>query len=170
MPTPTSRQCRRPRKAVGASGASGALAETPRQPVRPVSVGGAARRHAARRPQFVDVLKIIGVAMVARASDLRLGRDTRRSLVFSLVVECLHALNENRAPAVAYTSIQQMIRALDDEVRAYAAGVIRQFVRDISGRNERTKPDQHRKICFITQLRLFWAMSGHRNALFRPRA
>jgi hypothetical protein len=89
-------------------------------------------RALARRPQFVDVLKIIGVAMVARASDLRLGRDIRRSLVFSLVVECLHALNENRAPAVDYTSIQQMIRALDDEVRAYAAGVIQQFVRDMS--------------------------------------
>ena len=89
-------------------------------------------RALARRSQFVDVLKVIGAAMVARAADLRLGRETRRSLVFSLVVECLHALNEKRAPAVAYAGIQQMIRALDDEVRAHAAGAIQQFVREIS--------------------------------------
>jgi hypothetical protein len=95
-------------------------------------------RALARRPQIVDVLKAIGTAMVARAGDLRLGRETRRSLVFSLVVGCLLALNENRAPAVASASIQQMIRALDDEVRAHAAGAIQQFVRDISA-PERTK-------------------------------
>ena len=89
-------------------------------------------RAVARRPQFIDVLKVIGAAMVARAADLRLGRETRRSLVFSLVVECLHALNGNRAPAVAYAGIQQMIRALDDEVRTHAAGAIQQFVREIS--------------------------------------
>jgi hypothetical protein len=89
-------------------------------------------RALARRTQFVNVLKIIGVAMVARAEDTQLGRETRRSLVFSLVVECLHALNEDRVPAVAYTRIQQMIRALDDEVRANAAGAIQQFVRDLS--------------------------------------
>jgi hypothetical protein len=89
-------------------------------------------RALARRSQCVDVLKIIGAAMVARAADVRLGRETRRSLVFSLVVECLHALTEKRAPAVDYARITQMIRALDDEVRAHAAGVIQQFVRDIS--------------------------------------
>jgi hypothetical protein len=89
-------------------------------------------RALARRTQFVDVLKVIGAEMVVRARDPRLGRETRRSLVFSLVVECLHALNENRAPAVAYAGIQQMIRALDDEVRAHAAGAIQQFVREIS--------------------------------------
>jgi hypothetical protein len=89
-------------------------------------------RAVARRPQFVGVLKVTGAAMVTRAGDLRLGRETRRNLVFSLVVECLHALNENRAPTVAFARIQQMIRALDDEVRAHAAGAIQQFVREIS--------------------------------------
>jgi hypothetical protein len=92
-------------------------------------------RALARRTQFVDVLKIVGSDMAARAGDLRLGRETRRSLVFSLVIECLHALKENRAPAVAYAEIQQMIRSLDDEVRAHAAGAIQQFVREISGSN-----------------------------------
>jgi hypothetical protein len=89
-------------------------------------------RALARRPQFVDVLKVIGTAMVVRAEDVLLGRETRRSLVFSLVVECLHALNENRAPAVDYARIQQMVRALDDEVRAHAAGTIQQFMREMS--------------------------------------
>jgi hypothetical protein len=89
-------------------------------------------RALARQTQYVDVLKVIGAAMVVRAGDLRLGRETRRSLVFSLVVECLHALNENRAPAVAYAGIQQMIRALEDEVRAHAADAIQQFVSEMS--------------------------------------
>jgi hypothetical protein len=93
-----------------------------------------------RRAQLVHVLKVIGVAMIARARDLRLGRETRRSLVFSLVVECLHALNENRPPAVAYASVQQMIRALDDEVRAHAAGVIQQFVREMSAPQPADEP------------------------------
>jgi hypothetical protein len=89
-------------------------------------------RALARRTQFIDVLKIIGPAMAKRTSDERLGRETRRSLVFSLVVECLHALNESRAPAVPYADIQQMIRSLDDELRAHAAGAIQQFVREMS--------------------------------------
>ena len=101
-----------------------------------------------RRRQFVDVLRNIGDAMVVRARDLRLGRETRRSLVFSLVVECLHALNEKRAPAVAYASILQMIRALDDEVRAHAAGVIQQFVRNISAPNGEKEATQTREDLF----------------------
>jgi len=87
-------------------------------------------RALARQTQFVEVLEIIGSAMVMRVSDLRLGRETRQSLVFSLVVECLHALFEDRKPAVPYASIQQMLRALDDELRARAAGAIQQFVRE----------------------------------------
>jgi hypothetical protein len=89
-------------------------------------------RALARRTQFYDVLKIIGPAVVMRASDLRLGRETRRLLVFSLVVECLHALNEGREPAVPYAAIQQMLRAIDDELRARAAGAIQQFIREVS--------------------------------------
>jgi hypothetical protein len=89
-------------------------------------------RALARRTQFVDVLTVIGTAMIARVGDLRLGRETRRSLVFSLAVECLHALNEGRAPTVASARIQQMIRGLDDEMRAQAAGAVQQFVHDMS--------------------------------------
>jgi len=90
-------------------------------------------RAIARRTQFSDVLKIIGGPMAERATDRRLGRETQRSLVFSLVIECLHAFREQREPAVPYVRIQQMIRSLDDEVRAYGAEAIQRFVRDVSG-------------------------------------
>jgi hypothetical protein len=89
-------------------------------------------RAVARQTQFRDVLSIIGDAMTSRVTDLRLGRETRQSLLFSLVVECLHALNERRLPVVAFVRTQQMIRALDDEVRAYAADAVPRFVRDLS--------------------------------------
>lgn len=103
-------------------------------------------RAIAHRPHFSDVLKIIGGPMAERATDRRLSRDTRRSLVFSLIIECLYAFREKREPAVPYARIQQMIRLLDDEVRAYGAEAIRRFVRDLSasrkGRQTLPSPEQ----------------------------
>jgi hypothetical protein len=87
----------------------------------------------ARQTHFTEVLKLIGERMAERATDLRLERKTRHSFVFSLVVECLYALLESRDPAVPYPRVQQMIRLLDDEVRAYAAQAILSFVRQLSG-------------------------------------
>lgn len=89
-------------------------------------------RAIARRTHFTETLEIIGRAMAERAADRRLGRETRRKLVFSLVVESLHALRENRDPAVPNSLIQQMLRTIDDEVRASAANAIQQFVHDLS--------------------------------------
>ncbi|MBY0361507.1 MAG: hypothetical protein K2X45_06325 [Phreatobacter sp.] len=103
---------------------------------------GAARalwRAVARRTHFTRVLESIGAAMAERANDRRLGRNTRRRLVFSLVVESLHAFREGRAPAVPNQRIQQMLRTLDDEVRASAANAIQVFVRDVSSK---PPPDQ----------------------------
>lgn len=85
-----------------------------------------------RRTHFHEVLKIIGGPMAERAIDRRLGRETQQSLVFSLVVECLYAFKDGREPAVPYPRIQQTIRSLDDEVRAYGADAIQRFVRDVS--------------------------------------
>jgi hypothetical protein len=98
-------------------------------------------RAVARRTLFVDVLRIIGSAVLIRASDLRLGRDTRRMLVFSLVVECLHALLGGREPAVPFAGVQQMLRALDDELRANAAGAVQQFVREMAAGGRFAAPD-----------------------------
>jgi hypothetical protein len=89
-------------------------------------------RAIARRTHFTEVLKIIGVAMAERATDRRLGREARRMLVFSLVIESLHAFRENRDPAVPNSRVLQMLRTLDDEVRAHAANAVQQFVRDLS--------------------------------------
>ena len=89
-------------------------------------------RAIARQTRFRPVLAIIGCQMAERALDMRLGRDTRQSLVFSLVIEALHALHERRDPVVPLVRIQQMLRSLDDEVRAYAAEAIQRFVRDVS--------------------------------------
>lgn len=89
-------------------------------------------RAIARRTHFTEVLKIIGGAMAERATDLRLGRETRRRLVFSLVIETLHAFRESRAPAVPSPRVQQLLRTLDDEVRASAANAVQQFVRELS--------------------------------------
>ena len=91
-------------------------------------------RAVARRTQFKDVLEIIGNAMTERAADRRLGRETRRSLVFGLVVESLHAFREQREPAVPNARIQQMLRALDDEIRASAANAIQQFISELSSK------------------------------------
>jgi hypothetical protein len=94
-------------------------------------------RAIARGRQPSDVIKIIGDQMTERAIDLRLSREVRSSLVFSLVIECLHAFNEQREPAVLIARIQQMIRALDDEVRAYAAEAVQRFLRDMSASGQK---------------------------------
>ena len=73
---------------------------------------------AARGPLFTDTLQIIGNAMAERAVDRRLGRETRTRLVFSLVVESLHAFRESREPAVSNLRVQQVLRSLDEGVRA----------------------------------------------------
>ena len=98
--------------------------------------------------------------MAERASDQRLGRQTRRVLVFSLVIECLHAFRERREPAVPYVRIQQMLRTLDDEVRAYGAEAIQRFVRDIStpheGQQAPPTPEQLFRSAAVPFLQQVW--------------
>ena len=101
--------------------------------IRPLRADDAALwRAVGRQTQFTDVLKIIGNDMVDRTTDSQLGRETRRSLTFSLVIESLHALRQGRESAVKQGRVQQMIRSLDDEVRTYCAEAITRFVRDLS--------------------------------------
>lgn len=93
-------------------------------------------RAVARQRPSDKVMLVLGSAMADRAVDVRLTRDTRRSLVFRIVVECLRALKDVREPAVSNTRIQQMIRLLDDELRAEGAGAIQRFVREVSQSHE----------------------------------
>lgn len=97
-------------------------------------------RAVARRTHFTKALESIGAAMAERANDRRLGRETRRRLLFSLVIESLHAFRESRAPAVPNQRIQQLLRTLDDEVRASAANAIQQFVRELSAKAATNAP------------------------------
>ena len=90
-------------------------------------------RALARRTQFTEVLGLLGERAVERAVDSRLGRETRRGLVVSLVIESLHAFQENREPAVPNVKIQQMLRSLGDEGRAVAANAIQRFVDEVTG-------------------------------------
>ena len=104
--------------------------------IRPLRVDDAGAlalwRAVGRRTQFKDVLRIIGNDMVDRTTDGQLGRETRRSFAFSLVIESLHALHKEREPVVKQDRVQQMVRSLNDEVRTYCAEAITRFVRDLS--------------------------------------
>jgi hypothetical protein len=112
-------------------------------------------RAIARQTHFFEVLEIIGDQMAERATDKRLGRETRRSLVFSLIVECLHAFRERRPPAVPYMRIQQMIRSLDDEVRAFGAGAVQRFVREVSTGSDTSELPSSSEELFRTAARPF---------------
>ncbi len=89
-------------------------------------------RAVASRTRFFEVLNIIGAQAAERAKDQHLDRDIRNSLVFSVVIDCLHAFREKRDPAVPFPQVQQMIRSVDDEVRAHGAEAIQRFVHDLS--------------------------------------
>ena len=90
-------------------------------------------RAVALQTKFTDVLRIIGDIMIERASDQRLGRETRQMLVFSIVVEVLHALSESREPAVGTTTVQQMLRKVESDGRVDAAEAIVWYVKNASG-------------------------------------
>lgn len=85
-------------------------------------------RAIARRRQFTNVLKVIGHDFADRATDRRLGRETRGSLLSSLVLESLHAFREGRDPVIKNAKVQQTLRAADDEVRANAAQTVQRFL------------------------------------------
>jgi len=88
--------------------------------------------------------------MAERATDNHVGRETRRSLVFRLVIECLYALLDQREPSVPYVRIQQMLRSLDDEVRAYGAEAIYRFVHDGSAPRKNGSETQSPESLFQT--------------------
>ncbi len=82
------------------------------------------------------LIEVIGELMVQRATDLRLGRETRQSLVWKILVESLEALRESRTPAIAHARVQQMLRSVDDEARVFGAQLVQRFVRDVSNAPE----------------------------------
>jgi hypothetical protein len=89
-------------------------------------------RAVARSTRFFETLKLIGAKSVARAIDLKLSKENRKSLVFSLVIEILHSYKDSREPAVPIADVQQMLRLVEDEVRAHAADCVSRFQGEIS--------------------------------------
>ena len=77
--------------------------------------------------QSTVVLRVIGNDMANRSADNRLDRGTRCSLSSNIVFESLYTLWNMQEPAVTQIRVQQMIRSLDDEVRAVCARAITQF-------------------------------------------
>jgi hypothetical protein len=98
-------------------------------------------RAIARRTQFTEVLQLIGDQFVDRAADRRLGRETRSSLLSSLILESLHAFREGRDPVIANAKVQQTLRAVDDEVRANAAQMVQRFQSSMAS-NTKLQPRQ----------------------------
>jgi len=107
-------------------------------------------RALARQQINKNVVSKVGREIAKRAVDLRIDRETRRSLVFAVVVEILFSFVDNRAPVIDLGVAQQMIRSLDDEVRASAADTIGRFVRDVSN-----EEDMSREVLFERAARPF---------------
>lgn len=89
-------------------------------------------RGIARRTLYRDTLAVLSDEIVARISDPRLDRNSRRNLLFSVVVEALHALRQRKRPAIRPAKLQQLLRNVDDETRASGAEVLHRFVADMT--------------------------------------
>jgi hypothetical protein len=88
-------------------------------------------RAVTRRRLYTANIAVLGDTLLERAVDRRLARAARETIVFSIVVECLHAYRANIEPTIPHARIQQLLRSLDDEVRAHAAEAIHRFVKDV---------------------------------------
>ncbi|SOE86959.1 hypothetical protein SAMN05446935_7494 [Burkholderia sp. YR290] len=86
----------------------------------------------ARRTQHYTVLARIGREMAEKVLDSKLSRDAKRSFIFSLVVDALHGYLEARPTSVEKAVLTQILRALDDDIRAHAAKAVQQFVEGMS--------------------------------------
>jgi len=98
-------------------------------------------RAVSRRPLRSRVLEVIGHEIVTQVTNANLGTRIRNGLVFSVVAECLNALRVARRPAIPYTEVQQMLRLVDDDVRAHAAETVVRFVVEASGDSASSSAD-----------------------------
>lgn len=81
-----------------------------------------------RQIQNKSVLDRIGNNMLEAVLDERISRETRNSLLASLVFDSLAAFYENRMPSVSNIELQQKLRSMEVELRSYAAGAIKTFL------------------------------------------
>ena len=74
------------------------------------------------------LLELVGQEMINRTRDYRLDKQTRRNLAHNVIFESLHAFLNKRSAAVDNNRVQQMIRNLDDETRAFCAIQVSRFL------------------------------------------
>ena len=79
------------------------------------------------------LLELVGEDMISRAMDSRLDRQVRQDLAYNVVFESLHAFQNKRASAIDNIRIQQMLRTVDDETRAFCARMVSRFLSQLSG-------------------------------------
>jgi hypothetical protein len=107
-----------------------------------------------QRPSF-EVMSILGDLMADRTVDPLLGRETRRDLVFRVVIDCLYAFKDKRKSAVSHPRITQMLRLLDDEVRAYGAEAMVRFIQDNSVTHDGEEAPPSPELLFQTAAKPF---------------
>ncbi len=102
-----------------------------------------------------EVLELVGQEMTSRAMDSRLDRQTRRHLAHSVVRESLHAFFNERNPAIDNTRIQQMIRSVDVETRAYCALMVRRILPKYPKGGDQNQNTVSPEIVFYTAIKPF---------------
>jgi hypothetical protein len=84
------------------------------------------------RTLWTASLAQIGDDVLKRVNDNRLPRETRRSLLFSLTVESMHAFRDERPPAVPNVRLQQLLRVVEESLRSSAANSVQKFLREVA--------------------------------------
>lgn len=114
-------------------------------------------RSLARRIQFKDVVKELGAAMLKRSTDVAFDREIRQMLAIDLVIECLQANLEKRKAVIELDAVQQMLRSVEDEVRANVAGVLTRFIYDTSSpKNSAHSPHGVFQLAVAPFLQVVW--------------
>lgn len=115
-------------------------------------------RAVARRVRARTVIEEIGALMADRATDRRLGRESRQWLAWILVVDCLHSYWRDEQTAVPKPKVQQMLRSVDDDVRSHAVDAVRRFVLEMQAPTDtgRLAPEQLFRKAVRPFLREIW--------------
>lgn len=81
-------------------------------------------RAAVRRGIYPRAARRLAEQMITRVTDTRLDRETRKGLIFAIVVEGIRRLVDGQGPGPFLPSVQQAIRMVEPEVRAHAAHAV----------------------------------------------
>lgn len=100
-------------------------------------------RALARRRIARGFIQKLGLVVVERALDLRLDRETRTGLSRALVLEVMWSLDDATPPAIPTPPLTQMLRSLEDEVRASVADTVQKYLAH-NGKTDTDAPEKDR--------------------------